>query len=249
MNMNKLNANGSLVSMILSLVLAGAGCEPTPLDVNGEPVNAFRGLKADLSGEAEFEVEIRYAGGLKEADARALFARLEILPFREAAPGVEAVPADTSQADEPLDSSEPTFKVVLHALNAKAASEAYAWRAAASVQPVAPARDGAGAVAATTSALTVQLDPEVSWLSPGEKVTTARQYCRWYSFSIHVGAGFVTPCILQGAQGLADTVCGPPNTGITSIGDANPFNSHYFRGRATGYLTGGALLSYVTTCL
>jgi hypothetical protein len=97
--------------------------------------------------------------------------------------------------------------------------------------------------------LSIDIDLDPTWLSHGETWRTSRYRCNWFSFGVQVLAGLVQPCILQGAQGLAGTTCGVHNSAITSIGDANPFNEHYFRGRASGYLTGGELVGATVICL
>jgi hypothetical protein len=238
--------DSKLVALVL-VTLAGAlaGCEgPGPL---GAESGALHGRATDVAGQAEFDVEVRYAGGASRQEAQRLLSGLQIVAARDFLGDGAAPPAPAG--DEPLDDSEPTIAVLLKPLNPAAQAQRYAWRASLDARaPAAPAAPE-GAVEQRQGALTLDLDLDPTWLSNGETWRTSRYRCNWFSFGVHVAVGFVQPCILQGAQGLAGTTCGPFNTAITSIGDANPFNEHYFRGRASGYLTGGELVGVEVVCL
>jgi hypothetical protein len=117
---------GLTIGLWSAIAVATSGCGGVV-----DPDLETRSVKqhaTDTTGAAEFEVEVRYAGGLTEADARALLAALEIRPAQELFPGlkVDGAPASVP-ATEPLDASEPTFEVNLHPLNDMAASRLYAW--------------------------------------------------------------------------------------------------------------------------
>ena len=234
----------------LFIVLGAAACDGPP--ESAVEVASLRGRATDTTRQADFEVDVSYAGGVTRAQAAALIEHLEIFPARDVMPAAQIPPPSTAAdgEDESLDASAPTYAITLRPLNDVAARERYAWAASVDARPQAPAAaSGSDGIAERQSALSAGIDIEPETLGYNELWVSANRYrCHSFTVQAEVFAGVIRPCIIQGASGNAGTSCGAPLAAYTSIGDWNPLNEHYFRGGAKGF-PGGVLVGIYVVCI
>ena len=246
----KIAQSSSRAVVSLLFVLGAAACDGSP--ESAAEVESLRGRATDTTGQAEFEVDVRYAGGVTRAQAAALIEHLEIFPARDVMPTAQIPFLKTAAADEPLDTSAPTYAITLRPLNDVAARERYAWAASADARPEVPAAtSGSDGIVERQSALNADIEVAPETLGYNELwVSNSRFRCHSFTVQLEVIPGsLIKPCIIQGASGNAGTSCGVPGVGAyTSIGDWNPTNQHYFRGGAKGY-PGGVLLGIYVVCI
>jgi len=217
----------SMWKTIAVFTLAVTACTETDGPVH-------RTLTDPLTG-AEFDVEVRYAGGLTAADAEAMAMTIEVVPARIAFPDLDpaiATRANTSD-DRPLDGSEPTFEIVLHPLNDVAAAERYAWQS----KTRAGSHDVGDGLSTIEQGLEVGCYP---WLDARESWRSARYRCHAFSLTATIG-GAASVCIDVGYEGKADTKCTVTYNTATIAHPGtnwNPLDEHYFRGRITASVFG-----------
>jgi hypothetical protein len=229
-----------------------------------DPDEAVHRTIVDPQTGAEFDVEVRFAGGMTAEDADEIADTITVLPAAQAFPGVDlsAIPASSGA---PLDESEPTFGVILHPLNDAAAVQRFAWEASPpltrEIDRDVPGTDGLGQ---TSQALSVDAGtPIYKYLSAGETWKTDRYQCYAPFGFAAMFTGPAAACVDMGYEGKAGTRCSfgfDPRDPVVVVHDGvpdnltgwSPFKEHYFRGRIkAGFLgVGPAVLhAWGVVCL